>query len=219
MTAQHLAQFNIARIRYPLDDPRMREFVENVERVNGLADKIEGFVWRLKDESGHAMNMRVYDDPAILPNLTVWENVEALERFVWQTLHRRFFLRREEWFAPVASGSNPPDAMAVCPCSMGTLAAIASGLADNLIERAADVMLKEARKLVLVPRETPFSAIHLDNMLRLARAGAVILPANPGFYHHPKSVGEVVDFVVARVLDQLAVPHQLMPRWGADPET
>ena len=99
--ARHLAQFNIARIRYPLNDPRMREFVENVERVNGLADKIEGFVWRLKDESGHAMNMRVYDDPTILPNLTVWENVEALERFVWQTLHRRFFSRREEWFAPV----------------------------------------------------------------------------------------------------------------------
>ena len=103
MTAstQHLAQFNIARIRYRLDDPRMREFVENVERVNWLADKIDGFVWRLKDESGHAMNMRVYDDPTILPNLTVWENVEALERFVWQTLHRRFFSRREEWFARV----------------------------------------------------------------------------------------------------------------------
>lgn len=100
-TGRHLAQFNIARIRYPLDDPRMREFVENVERVNGLAEKIEGFVWRRQDESGHAMNMRVYDDPAILPNLTVWENVEALERFVWQTLHRRFFVRREEWFAPV----------------------------------------------------------------------------------------------------------------------
>ena len=98
---RHLAQFNIARIRYPLDDPRMREFVENVDRVNGLADKIEGFVWRLKDASGHAMNMRVYDDPAILPNLTVWESVEALERFVWQTLHRRFLSRREEWFVPV----------------------------------------------------------------------------------------------------------------------
>ena len=96
-----LAQFNIARIRYPLDDPRMREFVDNVERVNGLADKIPGFVWRLQDDSGHAMNMRVYDDPAILPNLTVWETVEALERFVWQTLHQRFYARREEWFAPV----------------------------------------------------------------------------------------------------------------------
>ncbi|WP_295005856.1 flavin prenyltransferase UbiX [uncultured Dechloromonas sp.] len=121
---------------------------------------------------------------------------------------------REEWFAPVASGSNPPDAMIVCPCSMGTLAAIAQGLADNLIERAADVVLKEGRKLVLVPRETPFSAIHLENMLRLSRAGAVILPPSPGFYQHPQSVQDIVDFVVARVLDQVAVPHTLMQRWG-----
>lgn len=121
---------------------------------------------------------------------------------------------REEWFAPVASGSNPPDAMVVCPCSMGTLAAIAQGLSDNLIERAADVVLKERRPLVLVPRETPFSAIHLENMLRLSRAGAVILPPNPGFYHHPQSVQEIVDFVVARILDQLTVPHRLMARWG-----
>ena len=122
---------------------------------------------------------------------------------------------REQWFAPVASGSNPPDAMVVCPCSMGTLAAIAQGLADNLIERAADVVLKEGRKLVLVPRETPFSVIHLENMLRLARAGAVIVPPSPGFYHHPQSVADLVDFVVARILDQLAVPHTLMQRWGA----
>jgi 4-hydroxy-3-polyprenylbenzoate decarboxylase len=121
---------------------------------------------------------------------------------------------REEWFAPVASGSNPPDAMVVCPCSMGTLAAIAQGLAANLIGRAADVVLKEGRKLVLVPRETPFSAIHLENMLRLARAGAVILPPSPGFYHHPQQVEDLVDFVVARILDQLAVPHALMARWG-----
>ncbi len=122
---------------------------------------------------------------------------------------------REEWFAPVASGSNPPDAMVVCPCSMGTLAAIAQGLADNLIERAADVVLKEGRKLILVPRETPLSAIHLENMLRLARAGAVLLPPNPGFYQHPESVADIVDFVVARILDQLAISHTLMQRWGA----
>jgi flavin prenyltransferase len=122
---------------------------------------------------------------------------------------------REEWFAPVASGSNPPDAMVVCPCSMGTLAAIAQGLADNLIERAADVVLKEGRKLILVPRETPLSAIHLENMLRLARAGAVVLPPNPGFYHHPESVADIIDFVVARILDQLAIPHTLIQRWGA----
>jgi len=121
---------------------------------------------------------------------------------------------RDAWFAPLASGSNPPDAMVICPCSMGSLAAIAGGLSDNLIERAADVVLKEGRKLILVPRETPFSIIHLENMLRLARAGAVILPPSPGFYHHPQTVADLVDFVVARVLDQLALPHQLMPRWS-----
>jgi 4-hydroxy-3-polyprenylbenzoate decarboxylase len=121
---------------------------------------------------------------------------------------------REEWFAPVASGSNPPDAMVVCPCTMGTLAAIAQGLASSLIERAADVVLKEKRTLILVPRETPFSSIHLENMLRLAQAGAVILPPNPGFYNHPQTVQEVIDFVVARILDHLAVPHALMKRWG-----
>jgi 4-hydroxy-3-polyprenylbenzoate decarboxylase len=122
---------------------------------------------------------------------------------------------RDDWNAPLASGSNPTDAMAVCPCTMGTLAAIAAGLSDNLIERAADVMLKEQRKLVLVPRETPFSAIHLENMLKLARAGAVVLPANPGFYHQPQEVAGVIDYVVARVLDHLGVKHELMQRWGA----
>jgi len=124
---------------------------------------------------------------------------------------------REEWFAPPASGSNPPDAMVVCPCTMGTLASIAAGLSSNLIERAADVCLKEGRKLVLVPRETPFSTLHLENMLRLSRMGVVILPPNPGFYHHPQSIDDLVDFVVARILDQLKVPHALMPRWG-EPE-
>jgi flavin prenyltransferase len=121
---------------------------------------------------------------------------------------------REEWFAPAASGSNPADAMVICPCTMGTLASVASGLSDNLIERAADVMLKERRPLILVPRETPLSSIHLENMLRLSQAGATILPANPGFYTKPRSVQDIVDFVVARVLDQLRIPHKLMPRWG-----
>ncbi len=121
---------------------------------------------------------------------------------------------REEWFAPAASGSNPADGMVVCPCSMGTLAAIAQGLSDNLIERAADVMLKERRPLILVPRETPFSVIHLRNMTALAEAGATILPANPGFYHRPRSVDAVVDYVVARVLDHLGIAHCLLPRWG-----
>jgi hypothetical protein len=100
-SVRHLAQFNIARIRYPLDDPRMAGFTENVARINGLAEQIEGFVWRLQDASGNAMGMTVYDDPRLLPNLTVWENVQALERFVWRTLHRRFYERREQWFVPI----------------------------------------------------------------------------------------------------------------------
>jgi len=121
---------------------------------------------------------------------------------------------REDWNAPVASGSNPADAMVVCPCSMGTLAAIAHGLSDNLIERAADVMLKEQKKLILVPREAPFSTLHLENMLKLSRMNAVILPANPGFYHRPQSVEAIVDFIVARILDQLGIQHTLMVPWG-----
>ncbi|MBU0602093.1 MAG: UbiX family flavin prenyltransferase [Gammaproteobacteria bacterium] len=123
---------------------------------------------------------------------------------------------REDWNCPPASGSNPPDAMVVCPCSMGTLASIAHGLASNLIERAADVVLKERRPLILVPRETPFSTLHLENMLSLSRNGAVILPPAPGFYNQPREIGDLVDFVVARILDQLRVPHRLMPRWGDD---
>jgi len=119
------------------------------------------------------------------------------------------------WFAAPASGSNPADAMVVCPCSMGSLAAIAHGLADNLIERAADVMLKERRPLILVPRETPFSLIHLRNMTALAEAGATLLPANPGFYPRPQHVGELIDFVVARILDHLRIEHSLGQRWGA----
>lgn len=119
-----------------------------------------------------------------------------------------------DWMAPMASGSNPARAMVVCPCSMGTLAAIAAGSAGNLIQRAADVSLKEGQSLILVPRETPYSVIHLENMLRLARAGAVILPPDPGFYHHPQGIADLVDFVVARILDRLSVPQQLVARWG-----
>ncbi|MET0068798.1 MAG: flavin prenyltransferase UbiX [Candidatus Thiodiazotropha sp.] len=122
---------------------------------------------------------------------------------------------RQQWMAPVASGSNPPAAMVVCPCTTGTLAAVASGASNDLIERAADVVLKERRKLILVVRETPFSDIHLENMLKLSRMGAVIMPANPGFYHRPATLDEIVDFMVARILDQLDIEHSLMPRWGA----
>ena len=122
---------------------------------------------------------------------------------------------REDWNAPMASGSNPGDAMVVCPCTMGTLAKIASGISDDLIARAADVMIKERRTLILVPREMPFSAIHLENMLKLAQAGAVIMPPNPGFYFAPASVQDMVDLVVARILDHLGIENSLLPRWGS----
>jgi 4-hydroxy-3-polyprenylbenzoate decarboxylase len=116
--------------------------------------------------------------------------------------------------AAPASGSALNAGMVVCPCSMGTLSAIAAGSSRSLVERAADVALKERRKLILVPRETPLSAIHLENMLRVTRAGAVVLPAAPGFYHKPASIDDLVNFVVARVLDHLGVSHSLVPRWS-----
>lgn len=114
-----------------------------------------------------------------------------------------------------ASGSVQTLGMVICPCSMGTVAAIATGTSRSLIERAADVVLKERRKLVVVPRETPYSEIHLDNMLRLTRAGAIVLPASPGFYHRPRRIEELVDFVVGRVLDHVGVKNE-MPRWAGD---
>lgn len=120
----------------------------------------------------------------------------------------------EEWTSPLASGSGAPRTMVVVPCSMATLSAIACGASENLLERAADVVLKEGGKLVLVPRETPFSAIHLENMLKLARLGVSIVAANPGFYHRPTTVEALVDFIVARILDQIGVEHRLAPRWG-----
>jgi 4-hydroxy-3-polyprenylbenzoate decarboxylase len=121
---------------------------------------------------------------------------------------------RDDWYAPMASGSNPGDAMVICPCTMGTLAKVAAGISDDLIVRAADVMLKEKRTLILAPREMPFSVIHLENMLKLAHAGAIIMPPNPGFYYQPNSVQDMVDFVVARILDHLNVANTLLPRWG-----
>lgn len=168
-------------------------------------------VYLLYSQAAHIVASQELD--LVLPARAQEAERQFSERYGARAGQLRVF-GKEDWFAPVASGSNPADAMVICPCSMGTLAAVAAGLSDNLIERAADVMLKEGRKLVLVPRETPLSAIHLENMLRLTRAGAVMLPANPGFYHHPKQVSDIVDFVVARILDQLGVAHQLMARWG-----
>ena len=121
---------------------------------------------------------------------------------------------REDWFAPPASGSGEKAPLVVCPCSTGTLSALATGASNNLIERAGDVALKERRPLILVPREAPFSEVHLENMLKLTRMGALIMPASPGFYHKPQSVEDLVDFIVARILDHLNLPQNLMPRWG-----
>ena len=137
-----------------------------------------------------------------------------LEKYQAEENQLRVF-GEDEWTAPTASGNSKVDAMLVCPCSMGALSAIATGASNNLIERAADVMLKERRKLILVPRETPYSDIHLENMLKLSRMNAVILCANPGFYNRAESVADLIDFVVAKVLDQLSIEHDLQPRWGS----
>ena len=120
----------------------------------------------------------------------------------------------QQWSAPIASGSGPLEAMVICPCTSGCIGAIANGLSDNLIERAADVVIKEQRKLIIVHRETPLSVLHLENLLKLARSGVVILPANPGFYNKPASIADIVDFIVGRILDHLGIAHNLQPRWG-----
>jgi 4-hydroxy-3-polyprenylbenzoate decarboxylase len=122
----------------------------------------------------------------------------------------------DDLFCGAASGSSAPDALVVCPCSMGTLARIAAGTSGNLIERAADVMLKERRPLLLVPRETPLSDIHLENMLKLSRAGARVIPAMPGFYGRPESVLDLVDFMVGKIMDQLGIENDLYTRWGTE---
>lgn len=121
---------------------------------------------------------------------------------------------RDDWTAPVASGSAPLDALVICPASTGVISAVAAGASNNLIERAADVALKERRRLIMVPRETPLSEVQLDNMLKITRMGGIILPAAPGFYHRPSAVTDLVDFVVARILNLLGIPQQLLPPWG-----
>ncbi|MBW4935685.1 flavin prenyltransferase UbiX [Marinobacter sp. F4206] len=145
--------------------------------------------------------------PAMQETLTEWSQAKPGQVLVFG---------REDWFAPPASGSGEKAPLVVCPCSTGTLSALATGASNNLIERAGDVALKERRQLILVPREAPFSEVHLENMLKLTRMGAVIMPASPGFYHKPSSVQDLVDFVVARLLDHLDIPQDLMPRWGEE---
>jgi 4-hydroxy-3-polyprenylbenzoate decarboxylase len=138
----------------------------------------------------------------------------ALEKHLEAKEGQIAYFDEDNMYAPIASGSAKVDAMIVVPCSMKALASIAHGFASNLIERAADVMLKEKRKLIIVPRETPLSTLHLRNMLTLAEAGCHIIPAMPAFYHHPKKISDMVDFVTGRVLDSMGVENDLSPRWG-----
>lgn len=151
-------------------------------------------------------------------NLDLPEDIRDQESFLIENFDAEpgqlILLEKEDWFSPVASGSSSPSSMVICPCSGGTLSSIATGASNNLIERAADVALKEKRQLILVSREMPYSEIHLENMLKLARMGAVIMPASPGFYHSPETIDDLIDFVVGRVLDHLGVEQRVMPRWG-----
>ncbi|KMT63896.1 flavin prenyltransferase UbiX [Catenovulum maritimum] len=124
---------------------------------------------------------------------------------------------KDEWFSPVASGSSAPKTMVICPCSMGTVSAITHGASDNLIERAADVVIKEKGQLILLPREMPYSVIHLENLTKLAKLGVTVMPASPGFYHEPKTIDDLVGFVVARILDHLNIPQTLLEPWGYQP--
>jgi flavin prenyltransferase len=143
----------------------------------------------------------------------------ALCRHFGVDASRLAYYAEDDFFAPIASGSAPPDALVVCPCSMGSLARIAVGISGNLLERCADVMLKEHRQVVMVPRETPLSEIHLENMLKLSRMGVRMIPAMPAFYHHPTTLDDLVNFVVGRVLDTLGIEHRLVRRWGEEART
>jgi flavin prenyltransferase len=170
-------------------------------------------------ERGQRVSLIVSDHGVrLLQTETDVASVDALREYVgaagWDAVVR-VYDDRDRGAAP-ASGSALSAGMVICPCSMGTISAIAVGASRSLVERAADVTLKERRRLVLVPRESPYSAIHLENMLSLTRAGAIILPASPGFYHRPRTIDDLVDFVVARVLDQLGVEQSLVPRWGTE---
>ena len=151
-------------------------------------------------------------------NVKLPANPEAATKFLSEKYQAKAeqitVFGKEQWFSPVASGSAAPKQMIVCPCSTGTLAAISQGMSDNLIERAADVVIKERGQLIMVPRETPFSTIHLANMHSLSQMGVTIMPAAPGFYHKPESINDLIDFMVGRMLDHIGIEQTIMPRWG-----
>lgn len=174
-------------------------------------------------QGGHRVNLLVSEAARAVAiheeNLIIPGQTSVLAEFFQQRFNvsaeQLQIFSANEWTAPIASGSAFVDAMIVCPCSSGTLAAIANGLSNNLIERAADVMIKEQRQLILVPREMPLSAIHLENMLKLARINVMIMPASPGFYHQPTSIEDLIDFVVARILNTLGLEQHLVKPWGS----
>lgn len=160
----------------------------------------------VSDAGYQVIATEVYRDPSM--------SEEAVKSRAFGDHPRLTVYEADDFTAPYASGSALVDGYVICPCSMATCGTIAAGAMANLVHRAASVALKEGRRLVLVPRETPLSTIHLENLLRLRQAGAVVLPAAPGFYHGAETVADLVDFVVSRCLDQLGVPNDLMPRWG-----
>lgn len=180
---------------------------------------------RLMEEllkQGHCVYLMLSDPARIVMDmdmdLQLPRNPKAIQRYFEQEFNvpegQLFAFGQNEWTAPVASGTGAADAMVICPCTAGTLGAVASGLSDNLIHRAADVALKERKPLLMVYRETPYSLIQLENMVKLTKAGAVIMPSNPGFYTRPKTLDDIVDFMVGKILDQLDIKHSLVPRWG-----
>mgnify|MGYP000376660047 FL=1 len=177
----------------------LKELVKSQEKIYVMISQAANTVIAMETD----LNLGA-DTKAIEKNLTDYLGAKTGQIEVFS---------KNQWTAPVASGSNPPRAMVVCPCTMSTLSAIANGHADNLMHRAADVVIKEQKKLILVPRETPYSAIHLENMLKLSRLGVVIMDANPAFYQNPNSIQDLVNFVVARILDHLDVDHDLAPPW------
>lgn len=161
--------------------------------------------------------MVIYDELELKLSANSQQQVKMLTDYLHVNQAGLTSYQKNDWYAPVASGTGVSDAMVICPCSNGTLAAVAQGLSDTLLRRAADVTLKEGKKLILVHRETPISLIHIDNMRRVVEAGAVLLPANPGFYYRPQGIQEIVDFIVARVLDQLGIQQSILPKWGQLP--
>ena len=180
------------------------ELLKSCDRVSILLSRAGAAV--LKFECGIDWEG---DEPTVTRLMRVYFHVNA---------HQLHHSAIDNLFAPIASGSSAPDAFVICPCSMGTLGRIAAGISGTLIERSADVMLKEHRPLILVPRETPLHDIHLENMLKLSRMGVRIVPAMPAFYHEPRSMQDLIDFVVGKVLDSMGIEHQLFTRWGAERE-